>query len=998
MAIRKQKKDRTGLIISIVAHVVVIGAVLFWLTGTKSGQDVARKILEAIRPPDKPKEAPKPKEVKAPPVKLPTINEGAPPKSSGTRRASAADAPAAVGDSFFVDTREQAGPSKGGAGEKKDQKKAAPVIIARPPPRVELRPPPSTGVGSAARLLTERQKSISSKDSIGSEAIERTTGSDVGDVLTKVTGASIVEGKFAVVRGLSDRYTLTTLNGADVPTPDPYRKSVQLDIFPAKTVESVTVTKTFTPDLPGSWAGGLIDIKTKSYPEKFTFSVSVGLGYNTHASLRDDFLSDGGESRDALAMGKDARALPAGLAQNSLPDPNNFATSRLREPLDVALLRRQQADQLAAMTRSFRSTTLGPVPTDSFLNQNHVISIGDTVRMFQRPLGYFAGFSYRVDDNAYDDGLSERYSTTQKDRTTREARATHEVSWSAVANLAYKLNPQHELAFNFLYNQSAENTARVALGTNLTTGPGGEALLNLNTMSYIERNLTTFQLRGGHEFPDVGNIRFDWLGALSDTSQDEPDLRFFNRYLVPTTNGYQNLIGDNSLPAPYRPTRYFRNIEENNKNLKADLTIPFRQWSDLESLLKGGLYQSKTERTFRERTFTYNSFLRSDVPPDQQDPWRINGTPNSFLDEQFLGYLAEAVPRRGRFNTNYYFLRYLTSELGNSRYDGDVTIDAGYGMIEIPLMEKVRLVGGARLEDTDLNVAAIPSNANEPVDSAIKQLDILPAAGLIWSVRSNMNVRLNWSKTLARPTFREIAPVRIYDIQDDVLYEGNPALRITGSENFDVRWEWFPRLGEVLSVSLFYKDLTDPIEKYSTDIGANIITFTNRPTGKVYGVEFEARKSLDFIDRNLANFSLGANVSLIYSETPLFPDEIKNKSRTDPDVKGNRPLYDQSPYIVNLDLTYNNPSLGTTITINANLSGERIYFAHPETEDIYDHPPTSLDVVVSQRLNRFWKVKLAAKNLLDSPTLRTLGPDANGPIYTKYTRGITFGASLSADF
>ena len=546
--------------------------------------------------------------------------------------------------------------------------------------------------------------------------------------------------------------------------------------------------------------------------------------------------------------------------------------------------------------------------------------------MFERPIGYFAGLDYKNSYSAYHEGLQRRIGANgQLRRTYEEERGIHEVTWSAVFNLAYQLLPGHEVSFNFLYNQSGEDLARHAEGKDYTSAAPNEETI-LNNIVYTERNLTTYQLKGSHTLPEVDNVKLDWVAALSSTRQNEPDQRFFYYIRYPLESGGTEGKFDNSLPQPQRPTRFYRDITEDNKNAKADLTIPFRQWTDLESSLKFGGAASQAHRTFAERTFSY-----------QANGNTFRGGPNDYLDPEFLGFTTDRI---SNIRTNYNFQRWLTSDLGNNSYLGDQSVYAGYGMTELALTDRLRAIGGARVEMTSIEM-----EVNGSAGTQIKQTDVLPAVGLVWALRTNMNIRLNYGKTLARPAFREIAPVRVYDVTDDTIVEGNPALQFVSIDNYDVRWEWFPRLGEVVSAGVFYKNLKNPIEKYSKTIDDGIITFTNRPEAKVFGVEVEARKSLDFLDRNLANFTLGANFSWIHSETALFDTEIYNKRTFDPATPAKRPLYDQSPYIINLDLTYSNPSLGTSASLSANLAGARIYFATGGGPDVYEHPPISLDLV-----------------------------------------------------
>ena len=293
MARSKQKKDPVALIISIVVHSVVIGGVLFWVSTTEKGKELARRILQAVRSEKKQEqEPPKQQRAQPPASKLPPINQGVPqPASSGNRRAVAEDAPAAAGGSFFVDERKQTtGPSSGGSGAASNAptlRVVLPPPVIAPPRLFASAPQPST----IKQLLADRAKAAASTESFGAEQISKSGVSDAGAIINKVSGAAVVDGKFPVIRGLNDRYITTTLNGGEIPSADPYRRSASLDIFPAQVIDKVVVAKTFTPDQPGTYTGGGINIVTKSFPEKPFANLSIGATYNSQATRNENFLT-----------------------------------------------------------------------------------------------------------------------------------------------------------------------------------------------------------------------------------------------------------------------------------------------------------------------------------------------------------------------------------------------------------------------------------------------------------------------------------------------------------------------------------------------------------------------------------------------------------------------------------------------------------------------------------------------------------------------------------
>lgn len=986
---RKPQKDRTSFIISAVLHVVIIGGVIFWAYKTGKLEQMRQAVLQYVRsdkkqPDEEPKAAPV-KQAAAP--KLPPINQGLPPTASGsgTRRAVAADAPASAGDTFFQDTRRQVDrPTDTAAAAPKPQ--APPARAAAPaPPKV----PPSLFRSSAPStikaLLQDRAAASAAIESFGSEQISKSGVSDAGAIVNKVSGATLVDGKFAVIRGLSDRYVTTTFNGAEIPSADPYRRSASLDLFPAQVIDKVVVAKTFTPDQQGSYTGGGVDIVSKSFPSRPFVSLSLGGSYNTQSTFNDDFLTYKGGDLDWLGMDDGTRALPSPLNNYNTKIPPRVDTTGPRTNPNYTN-NIQSAEALNRYTKLMGTTQFAPDREAPPLNHNFAVAMGDTAFLFGRPIGVFGGLNYRHDYNFYTDGVSRRY-IPAGDGQFRVGKDYHDtlaqdvVNWSANATVAMRLHEDHDLALNYLFNQNGQDYVRLQEGRQ-DNQPSAQ--FYQNRLQYTERSLSTYQVKGEHRMPALSDLKFSWLAALSDTSQDEPDVRFFNYY----NDGGAWSTSNNNLPDPSDPTRYFRTLEEQNKNLKADFALPFRLAAADAGEIKFGQFYSSADRSFEERQIYYPDIIGFD------------GNPNNYLQSDNLGYSVPAATNSSNGRIRYDWQRYIQSF--DSTYSGQGDVGAVYLMADVPVIPKWRVVGGARVEKTDIQVHSESYIENSITgkrvnDTRLEQTDLLPAVGLIYSVTDQMNARFNYSQTLARPSFRELAAYRSYDPVLDTLLDGNPLLVMSSISNFDLRWEWFPRPGELLSVSFYYKDLENAIERRFVDLHGDIITYENRPTAHVFGIEFEGRKSLDFVDAHLSHWSLGGNVAFIQSEVELTEVEYQNKVQYVSDAEKTRPLYDQSPYVLNFDLSYDNPFSGTSGSLIVNAAGPRVSIASLTTEDVYEYPPLSLDFVLSQKLSRQLSVKFNARNLLNPEYKRTYGKDTD-LLYSSYKRGRTFGLSLSYDF
>ena len=982
---RVRKKDRTGVFISVAVHIGAIAVAIFILSQTDVGRELWMRTIGATR--DEKKKAPPPKaaEQKAAAPKGPRkVSTEAPPPANGPRRV-VDEAPPSADSGLSVEDRAKSKGGQGAVGGSTNTIAAAPPL---PPKLVASRPvfQSAATASTVAGLLAERAKASSSVEAIGSEQIAKSGISDAGAVVTKIAGATISDGKFAVIRGLNDRYITTTLNGANLPSADPYRQSAPLDLFPAQVIDRVVVTKTFTPDQQGTSTGGGIDVVTKSFPERDFLTVSLGGDYNTQASLNDRFLTYNGGSHDWAGMDDGSRALPNEV--NSLAPPGKrfpdapISSGVINSPLYFQSL--SNAAVLDKVSRALGVTEFAPRREAAPLNHNFSLAGGGTTHLLDGPLGYFVGMSYKHDYSFYEDGVNRRYQsgTTVKSDYT-DTRSLSVVNWSGMVNLAYQPFENHELGFTFFYNQNGTDEARRLDAGTEANSPG--ARFRKFNLYYTERNLNTYQMKGEHRLVDLAGLQFNWLFALTKTSQDEPDARFFND--SDTGSGFAS--GGNGVPAPSKPTRYFRTLDENNRNLKLDWTLPFHHWTEEPGKFKFGLFDSYSERDFTERQFYYPGH------GGYQDD------PNRYLVESQLGLVSvrtnflRGTPRSLTFNWGDYV------QIFDSVYNGTRAVQAGYLMLDLPAVDKLRLVGGVRYESTDLFVHSesyIDSSitSKKTNDTHLVQSGLLPSAGLVYSLTPKMNVRANYSQTIARPSFRELAAYYSYDPIVSDFVEGNPLLKLTSSDNYDLRCEWFPRPGELFSVSLFYKDIKDAIERGNVKQEGDVITFFNNDA-TLYGAEFEARKNLDFLGAELVPFSIGGNLSLVQSEVKLKPNDLASKRQFFPHISSTRPLYDQSPYVFNADLSYSNPGAGTTASLVYNVAGPRIAIAKLNTEDVYDQPAAGLDFVISQKLGRNTTLKFGAKNLLNPTIERTYGKDS-GLIYSSYKKGRSFGVSLSYNF
>lgn len=825
-----------------------------------------------------------------------------------------------------------------------------------------------------ASLLKNRQKAAAVSDAISAELISRTGSGNAAEAMEQVTGAAVVDGKYVYVRGLGDRYMTTQLNGVTLPSANPDRNTVAFDLFPSKLLENIVTVKTFTPDKPGSFTGGSVDIATRAFPENFSMSFALGSSFNTQATMKDDFLTYPGGKRDWLGIDDGTRDLPATVANstNGIPDVGTSFTNP------------SAAYELDRVSESFNSV-MAPSTKTGPLDQSYAFSIGNQTSLFGKPLGYLGSLSYSRSYSSYLNGITGQWQLTGKVSEVEELnklsrlqdnKGSDEVLWGGLLNLSYKLSANHQLSTNYIYNRTAESLSRYQNGElprDLDVG----RFFETRTLQYTERELRSAQLMGSHLLPALGNARLEWTGSFTNSKQDEPDLRYFSNDYAPTVYNSRDTIFYSISPSIYaRPSHYYRSMDEDQWEGNLNVALPFKQWRGFAGSFKFGGLASSKDRLFREQRYEFH----------QTSSARYNGDPQQFFSSPLLG-IVDSTGGRYRFG-NYI----VDGSQSSSNYDGNQDIRAFFGMVDLPVLPALRFIGGARYEKTDIFVA---SQDPQKEKGNLQTKDLLPSLNLIYQLSSTMNLRAAYGKTLARPTFRELAPFASFDFVGDFIFVGNPALKRTLVDNYDLRWEWFSRPGEIYAVSGFYKRFENPIERAIVS-NNNQGQFQNVDEAIVYGAEFEARKRLDIISPLLANFQVGGNFSLIRSEVDIPAKELATIRDLDPNASSKRELQGQSPYILNLDFGYDNFKTGTAVSLFYNIFGERLSeVSLGGTPNIYEQPRGLLDLTLSQRVWQNITLKAGAKNLLDSEILKVHHYKDVDYVSRQHKLGRTYSLSLT---
>jgi hypothetical protein len=815
-----------------------------------------------------------------------------------------------------------------------------------------------------------RQRSAAVGDGVGRAEIARTPDRNAAEAARRVVGASIVGGRFVYVRGLGERYTNASLNGSPLPSPEPDRNTVPLDLFPSLIIDSITIAKTFTPDVPADFAGGSVRIFTRQFPRETLFQVSLTGGYNTETTFREGNTYQG-SSTDWLGFDGGTRALP-----DSVPGD---LVSRDNEQREVTDEERTRVGQDVNSYMTTVAKTIGP-------NYGLSVVAGDSFKIDKTQkigligaLNYGRSFETQRDEIARVYGLPEAGSTELRPIVdSKITTTTDKVRWGAFASLAYEFTPQHRLSLTGLHSQLADDKA-LELDAVSDAPPRGHA----TSLSYVSRSLDVGQLRGEHDFPDLANARLDWFGSLSRAFRDQPDTRSnlyaFNADGVPPAWNWSQ--------GPQSGSHLFTEQSENTRSAGVDWTQPFGKAEDAPKVKLGGMMTTR-ERDFDARNFLFERQNR--LTPEQQAllSCEANDLPRDCADKLFLG------PNIGPV------LSFDERTGATDSYTAGLDVYAAYVMLDAEVIKDLRVVAGPRLETTDLFVRTTDpdSDTAEAIESRIGETDILPAASVHYKATKQAGARFAASRTLARPQLREMALFRFLPYFGGYPVRGNEDLELTYITNLDTRFEFFPTLREVLAFSVFYKHIVKPIEEVLTPTNeAADLTYENAKGADMIGIELEARKGLDSVAEALANFSLLANLTLVHSEVELDRVGIN----TNPE----RPLSNQSPYVLNLALDYSRQESRTQARILYNVSGPRIAFVGANgLQDIYEQPRHLIDLTVAQGLGEHFELKGAVSNLLFAAVRFTQeGPDPDGAgsakakeyVTNEYQPGATFSLSAS---
>ncbi|MCY4635690.1 MAG: TonB-dependent receptor [Acidobacteria bacterium] len=816
---------------------------------------------------------------------------------------------------------------------------------------------------SAAAQMMMRMRAPSVQDNIGAVEMSANNDSNAADAMQRVTGVSVVDGQSVFVRGLGERYSNTTLAGATLPTTEPDRRVVPLDLFPSGLIDSVQVSKTYTPDKPSQFAGGLVEIIPMKLPDETSFELSAGGGWNSLSTGAMGLGYPGG-GRDWLGFDDGTRALPSGF-----PDRKVTRGGRFSGTLGFS---REDLERIGERFDNVWDPQPLSLPMDQSYNALFGGRFGNlgivaTLRhaqsaQFTREQRTF----YKVGGG----GAIEPFNGPYDFETTDQAGTV-----GAVGNIAYQFSPNQRLSFDNFYTHVGTNETRRFEGYN---DDAGNDIRN-QRLWWVEEQITSHHVGGDHLFPTLSNSRLDWKIALSRADREEPDLREVLYESDPARRAF--VLADESQSG----LRQFNDLVDDSIEGSANWSTLFEQWGGLASQAKFGGNHIDRSRDFESRRLRFV-------------PRNLVGGTGTFTTRSILQRLGSrggsttrvdlSLPAEELFTVGNIGEAFELKEetRGTDRYDAAQTVTSFYGMIDLPLSASTRLVTGARVEQFRQDVetldpfsGTIDQQTADVQRASLDETDLFPAINFVYAVRPEQNIRFGYSQTVNRPEFREVSPFEFTDVVGGRAIVGNPALNQSLIQNLDLRWEWFPGAEEVLSASFFYKQFDDPIERTVEPTAQLRTSFTNADTAKNAGIELEARSLLG------PYVLVGANYTHVDSEVTLSPAARQVQTSLV------RPLAGTSPNLVNA--LFEVRGMGYSGRLLFNYFDDRISdVGSLGLPDIIEKGRHSVDFVLAKRFDRA-SLRVAFTNLTDQPFEFTQGGD--GPTQRTFNlgRSMSFGVT-----
>jgi TonB-dependent receptor len=828
---------------------------------------------------------------------------------------------------------------------------------------------------SESAVLNLQKKSVTLLDGLSAQAIKSSGAGDVAAAIKSVPGVSVEGGKYVYVRGLGDRYTKSILNGIDIPGLDPDRNSIQMDLFPTSILDNVIVLKSASAEYPADFTGGIVNIVTKDFPTKAEYSLSLGSSYNPDMHFNESYLTSQGSSTDIFGYDDGSRNLPINRYQ---PIPS---TSENR--LLLTTLTNRFEKELAAKQQ------MSGMDFDMGFTLGNQYDIGDD------KIGYQASFSYKNTTTFFENRIDGAYIKNPQNTGDNELLATldskgsegiNNIVLNGMAGIAYKTE-KSKFKVNLLHVQNGESTAGYFDQVISQDGTGGALEpLTKNSITYTERSITNLLLTGKHRLNSIGDekaFNFEW--KLSPTFSKVMDKGHRITPLQQSDEGNSFL----SPSASTFPIQLWRNLIEESWAGKVDFDKTIDVFNRPAKIKFGGAY------TYKFRDFSIDDYT-----------FNIRGNQSFIADGNVDDLLDSDNVWDPTSDTGTYLINIDTFNPIDA-YEGEQHIGANYVSLEFNVSEKLKTVLGLRTEFFKTYYTGTRDNSTIFFDRdlILDEFDFFPSANVIYSVNDDTNLRASYSRTTARPSFKEASVSQIFDPITNRLFIGNIDLVPTYINNFDVRYEHFGENGQMFAVSGFYKGFTDAIEQQFFINAPTQLTVGNLGDANVIGAEFEMRQRLGFIAESLNDLKFNANVSIIRSQLTMSDDEFQGRQASARDgetIDKERQLQGQAPFLINFGLDYNNKVLGLQTGLFFNVQGRTLEVVGiREVPDVYTKPFNSLNFTLNKTFgaDKNASIDLKVSNILGSSRLSEFESfGAQDQIFTLRDPGTTFSLGYTYKF
>ncbi|MBP6335085.1 MAG: TonB-dependent receptor [Bacteroidia bacterium] len=900
---------------------------------------------------------------------------------------------------------------------------------------------------------TIKRNSATTLDFVSSESMKKTGDANVVAAISRVTGVS-TNGSFITVRGIGDRYVKTSINGMRIPTLDPFTNNIKLDLFPASLIDNIMITKTASPDLPGDWAGAYISVQTKDFPDQLSLNIETAFGYNSQSTFKD-VLSSQRSSTDWLGYDNGFRehnhqkftgattspsayqefvALGLGPYFNSLgiTQQNWGLGTSVGETyfnlglVQLGLLAPAQINDPNAVSAAKSMYTSGEYKNEAFdilnanvpatgrsfpnnwntvnrkapLNFTQSFSLGNQTKFLGRPLGFSANVRYGR-SLVYDPGsvanrasivsdgngnLINSVSSTSKQQISKETNG-----WSALFTTAYKVNQNNSISLLFMPNFTGTNNVLNSLDDR---DPANFVITK--SQFYEQRKQLVYQLKTDHYLPG-SKVKIDLNASYTNGNSSAPDFKNVQYTKDSYANTYQ--IGPEIRDGIHR---YYRYLSDNIFDSQLSAEFPLQDKPGLPRKLKlGGAYQQNNRESDQfDYSVNFGEYSNLELINDN-------------LEQLFDPHNFDIHTFTDAYGVDHQTIDCYYSETGSpsDHTFGESKIAAAFLMLDYSILPSLRFSGGIRVEqaNTLTDVEKFDSLGYAPNDprrnyrdgiplanpGKLNEISYLPSANIIYKLRSDelapVNLRFNFSQTIARPSIRELSDVAVFDYEYRAFVFGNSDLKMVHINNYDLRLESYFKSGDNVSVSLFYKAFKNHIEL----VKSAGYSWQNVDKSSVAGIEIEGRKQLT------KHFEFRANVTGSYSKTEFVRTRMEISGGVKnyiPQDTVKRTMFGQAPYVLNGILAYTADSLGLTVSLSYNVQGNRLVVAADvkEIPDIYELPRNLVDIKISKTIGKHFTLGLAVRDILNSSVVRSYNySDGTKLDYDAYRYGTNYIFSVA---